>query len=143
RHWLAVSENSGELIIDTSYLTLTSIGIAMLRESGSLASGPALLQLGAGEIRYITFVFQFPLLLEYTVSDRPAIPIPRGKKNVQIRFGYGAETFDSFFDKRFPYPGFKELDATEKRKVCNKVVREEWQKTLLTEPVTIDFSTKK
>src|SRR5207244_1863925 len=68
-HQLAVSETSNELIIDTSFLPVTSVGIGSLREAGASTHFPFYLELHPGDFRYTTYVFQFPLILLDTVSE--------------------------------------------------------------------------
>lgn len=86
------------------------------------------LELPSGDFRYLTYVFQFPLLLDFRLpGGERRIWAPRGITNVRMRFGYGHERLDDFCKRT------KVGESVEEQVLAH------WQTTIVTDPVKIVF----
>lgn len=132
-HRLRFEDADGKLVIDLSHTPPTAAGYEYFRsEEGSYGFLPEVIELAANRIRNITYVFRFPLTLDFRVSDVRQLPEPEGTRRVSLRFGFGRETFDVFKRREFrEKEGIEEWHA--------RIVKD-WQQCALTDPVAVGFA---
>lgn len=130
---LRFEDADGRLVIDLSHTPPTAAGYRYFRsEEGSYGFLPEVLELAAHQIRNITYVFQFPVTLDFRVSDVKHVPEPKGTRRVSLRFGFGRESFEVFRRREF-----REKDTIEKWHT--RIVRD-WQQCTLTDPAVVRFA---
>src|SRR5690606_9528253 len=122
-----------KLLLDLSHTKPTDDGFHYFRsEEGSLGFIPEVVEIGRNKFRYVTYVFQFPLRLDFRVSESDRISAPQGDCELQLRFGYGREPFEVFFNREF-----KQSYSIEEWQ--NRIAND-WQEHVETDPITVDFS---
>lgn len=134
-HDLMVQQTSDELLLDLSHLITNQSGYKYFSgEWGSFGFSPQVFRFGPKELRYITYTFQFPLVLDMRFSKYHRFEAPKGSTKVRLRFGFGEELFDSFVEKNFRQS--PNIEAWQES------ILKDWQQTFETAPVTVDFSPK-
>ena len=130
---LVCDEKADELILDLSHTMPTAEGTRYFRsEAGTYGFIPEVIEIGPNRFRYMTYVFQFPLKLDYRISETESIPVPLENRKVSLCFGYAREPFESFSKREF-----KQTDSIEE---WQQRIGEDWQERSETEPVSVQFA---
>lgn len=163
-HRLAVQKQEGRIVLDLSHLAITEsfwnalheVGYATWSYSETIKIKPE------GSHRFV-LAFQFPLILSSELSEVETVEAPENLIKVQFKFGWANEDLEDFVQREFfqkearhkkdritkDRTDPKEVSEQPSKQRLRRLKKEEqqiltkWQKTVLTDPIEIDFSNAK
>jgi hypothetical protein len=127
--------------LDVSKSIPTQRGLAYYRMGGIFGEIPDIWEIPPGHIRYITYVFQFPLELDWKVSKIQKIEAPTGKTKIRLCLGYANESFDAFRRRMAPIQDRVTSWNNLAIMKWHKLIVTQWQTTTFTDPVVFTFPT--